>query len=100
MISSSLDMADMYSSSESIPLLAVVTGVGGAAATAVKAGACVSGWACVGAEPGPGEGEGAVAAVRAAEAMTLLEGRSSLLAEVIVASAAFRFLVVGEIVAA
>jgi hypothetical protein len=70
MISSSDDMADMYSSSESIPMLAVVTGVGGAA--------------------------GGVAA----EARTLLLGRSSLLAEVIVASAAFLFLVMGGIVTA
>jgi hypothetical protein len=51
-------------------LLAVVTGVGGRA--------CLS--------------------ATAAEAMTLLLGTSSLLAEVIVASAAFRFLVVGGIV--
>jgi hypothetical protein len=61
----------MYSSSESIGLLTVVIGVGGSA--------CLS--------------------ERAAEAMTLLLGASSLLAEVIVASAAFRFLVVGGIVA-
>jgi D-serine dehydratase len=65
-------MADMYSSSESIPtLVVVVTGVGGAA--------------------------GGVAA----EARTFFWlGRSSLLAEVIVASAAFRFLVMGGIVTA
>jgi hypothetical protein len=61
----------MYSSSESIGLLAVVTGVGGRA------------WL----------------SDTAAEAMILLLGVSSLLAEVIVASAAFRFLVVGGIVA-
>jgi len=52
-------------------LLAVVTGVGGSA--------CLS--------------------ETAAEAMTFLLGTSSLLAEVIVASVAFRFLVVGGIVA-
>lgn len=69
-ISSSLERADMYSSSESMGILAVVTGVGGRA--------CLS--------------------ATAAEAMTLLLGTSSLLAEVIVASAAFRFLVVGGIV--
>jgi hypothetical protein len=52
-------------------LLAVVSGVGGRA--------CLS--------------------TTAAEAMTLFLGSSSLLAEEIVASAAFRFLVVGGIVA-
>lgn len=66
--SSSLERADMYSSSESIGLLAVVTGVGGRA------------WL----------------SDTATEAMILLLGVS---AEVIVASAAFRFLVVGGIVA-
>lgn len=63
----------MYSSSESIGLLAVVTGVGGRT------------WAWV--------------SETAAEAMILLLGPSSLLAEIIVASAALRFLVMGGIVA-
>lgn len=61
-ISSSLDMADMKSSSESMVLLVVVTGVGGA-------------WGL------------------AAEAILLL-GKASVVWEKIVASAAFRFLVV------
>ena len=64
----------MYSSSESIPLLTVVTGVGGKAS----------------------ESEFLVAA----EAVIFLFGESSLLAEEIVASAAFLFLVMGGIVAA
>jgi hypothetical protein len=63
-------MADMYSSSESIPLLAVVTGVGGA-------------------------GDGS-----AAETMTFLLGRSSRVTELIVVSAAFLFLVMGGMVTA
>lgn len=60
----------MNSSSESIPTLVVVTGVGGAAGGA------------------------------AAETTSFLLEESSVLAEVIVASAAVRFLVCGEIVAA
>lgn len=65
MISSPLDIGDMYSSSESISLK--VTGVGGAAGTP-------------------------------AEATILFWGGFSVCSDEIVASAAFRFLVVGGIV--
>lgn len=60
----------MKSSSESIPLLVMVTGVGGAAALSMVA----------------------------AEAILLFEGTSDPEWEDVVASAAFRFLVVGEMV--
>jgi hypothetical protein len=70
MHSASVDMPDMYSSSESMPTLVVVTGVGGAAGGST------------------------------AEATSLFWGEASLSCEgEIVASAAFRFLVVGGILA-
>lgn len=69
--SSPLELGEKKSSSESMPTLAVVvTGVGGAAGTTM-----------------------------AAEAITFLFGTASLFAEVIFASAAVRFLVVGGMVA-
>lgn len=70
MSSASVDKPDMYSSSESMPTLVVVTGVGGAAGAA-----------------------------GAAEATSLFRGETSLSWEEAVASAAFRFLVVGGILA-
>jgi hypothetical protein len=70
MSSSSLDMVDMYSSSESMSTLAVVvTGVGGARTAG------------------------------AAETRVLFLAVSSLFAEVFVASAAVRFLVLGGMMA-
>ena len=78
MFSSSLDKPDMYSSSVSMLWLPVVTGVGGPAEAMMAE-----------------EME-----ALAAEAATFLLGRSSALAGMIVASAAFRFRVVGVIVAA
>lgn len=98
MISSSVDNPDMYSSSLSIPavLVVVVWGVGGAAAAVVRA-ECLSGGAADGTERGAAAGSvGDLVWATEAALVFLVAGWSS---GTVVASAAFRFLVRGGMVA-